>query len=219
MAMIEPKAADERRADESRFPTGLYLVRLAEVREVGPSAKFPNGNNRLVFDFEVADGPYKGKRSAIFVGKSVFRDPKTGKESNLVKLARSMGVQNPEKGFDPDTLIHKHFNAMCEQDTSSPEGRTWVRTVIPAGSPAAPTTPAGGPPRPPARPASAEVLYWYAGPDGAGEPVAKNESGIRDLILAAEARPAETLVCRDGTQDWKPIAELIPALANTQPLM
>ena len=217
MAMIEPKAADERRADESRFPTGLYLVRLAEVREVGPSAKFPNGNNRLVFDFEVIDGPYKGKRSAIFVGKSIFRDPNSGKESNLVKLARSMGVLNPEKGFDPDSLIHKHFNAMCEQDTSSPEGRTWVRSVIPAGGPA-PVAPAGGPPRPP-RPGHGEVRYWYAGPDGAAEPVLKNESEVRDLILTAEAKPADTLICREGTDAYRPIAELIPALAATQPLM
>jgi hypothetical protein len=218
MAMIAPKSQDERRVEESQFPTGMYLVKLAEVREVGPSAKFPNGNHRLVFDFEVADGPYKGKRSAMFVGKSLFRDSKSNKESNLVKLARSMGVVKPEEGFDPDLLVGKFFNAMCEQDASSPDGRTWVRAVTPAGAPAGQPTapPAPGtkpPPPPPKKPAAAPVpepaddSKWQLYDDHAGEYLPKTGKEVRAWFYEKKIAPDAVHVCPEGSDVVKPADE------------
>jgi len=210
MAMIEPKSQDERRVEESQFPTGMYLVQLKEVREIGPSAKFPNGNNRLVFDFEVADGPFKGKRTAYFVGKTIFRDAKTGKESNLVKLGRSMGVSKSETGFDPDTLVGKHFNAMCEQDTATPDGRTWVRAVTPAGAPGA-GQPAAKPPAPPLPPGAtksepaepADDSRWNVWDADTQSYLVMTGKEVRDFLLGQKMAPSAISVCPEGSQDVK----------------
>jgi hypothetical protein len=132
MAMITPAESKfERDPEEGNFPTGVYNCRLTEVRETGPSANYPNGNPRLIFEFTVDEGPYKGKKTVAFIGKTLHKS-KEGKESNLVKWARLMGVKNAEKGFDPDTLVGKVFQVMCEltDATGDKPARAWARTAM-----------------------------------------------------------------------------------------
>lgn len=137
MAMISPTEGKsfERDPEEGNFPTGVYLCKLTRVEETGPGAKFPNGNNRLVFEFTVDEGQYKGKTAIAFLGKTLHKS-KDGRESNLVKWARMMGVRDPEKGFDPDTLVGKVFQVTCEYTpgTNGHAGRAWARTAIIASS-------------------------------------------------------------------------------------
>lgn len=143
MAFIDPKSgkAFERDPEEGNIPTGLYLCELTRVSETGPSAKFPGSNNRLVFEFTVNDPNHShlnGKKAVTFVGKTLLKS-KEGRESNLVKLARMMGVVNPENGFDPDSLIGRKFNVMIEYTpgTNGEAGRGWARSAMAAGSPVA----------------------------------------------------------------------------------
>lgn len=149
MAMITPSEGKkfERDPEESNFPTGVYNCKLSRVEETGPSSKYPNGNPRIVFEFTVDDGPYKGKKAVAFIGKTLHKS-KEGRESNLVKWARLMGVQSPENGFDPDTLIGKTFQVMCEltPGTDGKPGRAWARQAIAAntGAPMTAPTPAAG---------------------------------------------------------------------------
>lgn len=144
MAMISPTEGKkfERDPEEGNFPTGVYICELSRVEEVGPGAKFPNGNNRLVFEFTVSAGPHAGKKAIAFLGKTLHKS-QDGKESNLVKWARMMGVANPEKGFDPDSLLGKPFQVMCEftAGTAGQPGRAWARTAITTAT-ATPTLPA-----------------------------------------------------------------------------
>jgi hypothetical protein len=134
--MIDPNDGKQRDRDpeEGNIPTGLYLCELSRVSEVAPSAKFPNGNPRLVFEFTLCDPNYpalRGKKAVTFLGKTLHKS-KEGKESNLVKWARMMGVANPERGFDPDTLLNKRFNVMVEltPGTNGEPGRGWARQAM-----------------------------------------------------------------------------------------
>jgi hypothetical protein len=137
MAMISPSEGKkfERDPQEGNIPTGLYLCELSRVQETGPSAKFPNGNPRLVFEFTILDGACKGKKAVAFLGKTLLKN-KEGRESNLVKWARMMGVPDPEKGFDPDGMLNKRFNVMIEltPGTNGEPGRGWARSVIAANN-------------------------------------------------------------------------------------
>jgi hypothetical protein len=147
MAMIMPTEGKgyDRDPEEGNYPTGMYVCVLTRVDEIDPSAKFPDGNRRLVFEFTLDDPnfpQFKGKKCAAFVGKTVFKSPKDGKESKLVTLARMMGVKEPEKGFDPDTLIGKKYHVMSEHL----DGRSWARQAVAiAGQPASP--PPAAPPQ------------------------------------------------------------------------
>jgi hypothetical protein len=149
MAMISPSEGKkfERDPQEGNIPTGLYLCELSRVQETGPSAKFPNGNPRLVFEFTILDGACKGKKAVAFLGKTLLKN-KEGRESNLVKWARMMGVPDPEKGFDPDGMLNKRFNVMIEltPGTNGEPPRGWARSVIAANNPAPAAPPASAPP-------------------------------------------------------------------------
>jgi hypothetical protein len=167
VALISP--TDQKKFDrdprEGDIPTGMYLCELTAVREVPPSAKFPNGNNRLVFEFTIADGPQRGKKPVIFLGKTLLKS-KEGRESKLVQFARMMGIAAPEKGFDPDTLLHKKYQVMVEYTpgASGEPGRGWVRSAMVAAPAAAATTsappPADLPPAPDAPPAPDPAALW-----------------------------------------------------------
>ena len=125
--------------------------------------------------------------AALFVGKTISKT-REGKESNLVKLGRSMGVVEPEKGFDPDMLLGKFFMVVTEFQ----DGRSWARNVfvenIVAPSPAAPKAP----PPPPKRPAApkaepADDTRWqfHAG----GEGVEWEEVSAKDIKAWLAANP------------------------------
>lgn len=134
--MITPEEGKkfERNPEEGNFPTGVYVCELSRVEETGPGAKFPNGNNRLVFEFTVLDPNFPqfgGKKAVAFLGKTLHKS-KDGRESNLVKWARMMGVVTPERGFDPEMLLGKKYQVTCEL-TPGRDGqpaRAWARTAI-----------------------------------------------------------------------------------------
>ena len=211
MAMILPEESKfERDPSEGQFPSGTYVCDLEAVREVGPSKKYPDSGNRLVFDFAVSDGPYKGKRAAQFVSKKLYSNPKQGKESGLVKLARQLGCPDPMKGFDPDQYIGKQFNVTVELTGTGDDARCWVRFVTPAtpGGPAA-SPPAGGPP--PRRGTTnagkpGPAFYWLdLNPEA--DPVKVEADKLRAYVDEHKLDARTLQVCPDGASEYKALVD------------
>lgn len=215
MAMIEPGEGKkyERDPEEGNIPTGIYLAELTEVREVGPSKKYPDGNNRLVFEFTVVDPKFPklgGKKACAFVGKTLFKN-KEGRESALVKLARTMGVANPEKGFDPDALKGRRYSVMIEytDGVNGEPGRGWVRNAMVApdaptfaGKPDTGPTPDDAPPDDDLTPGAAAKWDVY---DGKAKAWALNKSTleVQGTFDLSGGDPAAVYVRPHGTKDSK----------------
>lgn len=214
MAMILPTENSktfERDPEESRIPTGTYPARLERVSQVGPSKKFPDSGDRLVFEFVVSEGPYRGKKAATFVGKKLWRNAANNKESALLKLARQLGVADPMQGFDPELYIGKAFMIGCELQ----DDRAWVRFVSPAAdagggaTPAAPPPPSSnGAPPPPPRPSAPVTEYWVMWPE-AESPTKHPKQEVQERIEKKAIDIAELQVCLvgDPSQTWKSAKE------------
>ena len=203
--MPEPDKAFDRDPTEGQFPSGTYYCKLDRVTEVGPSKKFPDSGNRLVFEFVIADGPYAGKKAASFVGKKLWSNPKLNKESGLLKLARQLGCPDPMKGFDPDSYLGKHFQVTCELTGTGADARSWVRFVTPAvagSSPAAnPPSPGGPPPRRTNAGTPAPAFYWVE--LGDAEPTKVPADKLRGFIDEKKLDARELQVCPAGGSEWK----------------
>jgi hypothetical protein len=200
--------------EDYQFPTGIYMCRLNEVKEIGPRPDDEKKTPRLVFEFEVADGPYRGKRTTTFVKKNLFPGggAKNAKPSGLFKLAKSLGVIDPMAGFDTDQFVGKHYQIMCEQNE---DGRAWPTSYVPASPPG--QAPAGPPPRPgaaPPRPGTPAPprKFWLIGPGDASEREV-TEADIR-AAHAAGSLAEGTQVCPVGGSQWVSPAEAIPDLAS-----
>jgi hypothetical protein len=203
----------QRNPEDSNFPTGIYLSRLVEVADIGPKKDDPGGAGRLVFEFTVEDGPYKGKTASTFVFKKLYPKPtgRMGKASKLYDLAKSLGVIDPMAGFDTDQFVGKHYQIGVKNEGD----RAWVETVFPVAAPvpqaAAPARPNGPPPRPgqPPKPAPvAEPKCWYAPADG-GEPREKTKTEIFELVRAGVINPADdpVVMALDGNE-WVAVDKL-----------
>ena len=208
------------KGSEFDIPEGKYNARFTGVRLLeDKGAKDKDGKPlppAMSWDFTVIDGEQAGKKCDRVTGRQPT--PKSGCGKMLAAITDQILKDGTQ--YDVSQFVGKVYRVTVEEKPSGNGTRVSdnpapVRVYDGAGAP--PPTP-GGPPRPP-KPGHGEVRYWYAGPDGAADPVLKNESEVRDLILTAEARPADTLICREGTDAYRPIAELIPALAATRPLM
>lgn len=113
---------------------GTFYCLLTGIDEIDPDKNYDSTKNRLVFEFTVVDRkvPHiNGQKGVTIVTASVFKNRKTGQESNLVKLARSMGVVEPEKGFDPDMLLDKYYMVNFELH----DGKAFATRVMPAPGP------------------------------------------------------------------------------------
>lgn len=113
---------------------GTFYCLLTGIDEIGPDKNYDSTKNRLVFEFTVVDRKFPhlhGQKGVTIVTASVFKNKKTGQESNLVKLARSMGVVDPLKGFDPDMLLDKYYMVCFELH----DGKAFAKTVMPAPGP------------------------------------------------------------------------------------
>lgn len=113
---------------------GTFYCILSNIQEIDPDQKYDSKKNRLVFEFTVVDRkvPHlNGQKGVTIVTATVYHNRNTGQRSNLVKLATSMGVVNPEKGFDPDMLLDKHYYVRFELY----EGKSYAVNVIPAAGP------------------------------------------------------------------------------------
>lgn len=162
MVIDETTASPKQRNDEDyNFPTGVYTTRLVDVAELPPRADDERKTPRLVFEFEVVEGPYKGKKTATFVKKNLFAGggSRNAKPSALYKLAKSLGVIDPMVRWDTTQFIGKHYTVVVKNDSD----RAWPESILPTSAPAgaAPGSLASAPaaptaPRPPAPPASAE---------------------------------------------------------------
>jgi hypothetical protein len=206
--MPEPKQFDRDPA-ESQFPSGTYYCRLDRIQEI-PEKEAGKGP-RLVFEFVVADGQYTGKKTASFVGKKLWKNPKLGTEAPLCKLAKQLGCPDPMKGFDPDLYLGKYYQVTVELTGEGDQARAWVRFVCPAvagSSPAANPPASSGPPPRPGRGVTnagkpAPAFYWVETNPDAELVQAADLRKFFDDPANAGLDPRVTLVCPDGGSEYK----------------
>ncbi len=129
-------------SEESNIPTGVYTCRLTEVKEIAPKQDDERQTPRLVFEYEVVEGKYRGKKLASIVRKNLFAGggPKNAQPSHLYKLARSLGAADP-MNFDTDSFIGRTYTVVAENNDGK---RAWPTNVLPAAQPD--ETPAGNDP-------------------------------------------------------------------------
>ena len=167
----------------------------------------------MAWRFCVTEGEHAGRKVDRVTGREPT--PKSGCGKMLAAITDQ--ILRDGQQYDVSQFVGKLYRITVE---TKPNGNGTRVSDNPApvrvydGAPAAPTPPAGGPPRPP-RPAVAR--YWFAGKDGAADPIIKTEDEVRDLILASDADAKSTPLCPEGGSDWKPIGEVIPALKDTIP--
>jgi hypothetical protein len=152
MAFIKPSRPQYDPKDDLRSSGQFYSV-CSGVIELDPDPKYNSRKGRLAIEFTVVDPRFphlRGKKTASVVGASVYKDPKTGKESKLVQIARMMGVVDPLKGFDPDVFLDKYYYVSCELH----EGKAFPTIITPASAP----SPEGARTHKPTHPVDADVL-------------------------------------------------------------
>lgn len=156
MLLNKDTAGGQQRNDEDyNVPTGLYLCQFREAEEIPPKADDETKTPRLIFQFDIADGPYKGKKLCSFVRKNLFAGggAKNAKPSQLYKMARSLGAPDP-MNFDTEQFVGRYFQITAENLDGK---RGWPVSIIPAqqpaGAPSAPPPPGIYPPPPSSAPA------------------------------------------------------------------
>lgn len=115
---------------------GSFLCICTGTHDCDPDPKYPGSKDRLAIEFTVyapGQAGLHGKKTALVVTQSIYKDPKTGQESNLLKIGRMMGIVNPEKGFDPDVFLDKYYMVHCVRGTN---GKIYPKTLMPHGQPA-----------------------------------------------------------------------------------
>jgi hypothetical protein len=208
-------------ADEQRFPAGIYLCRLSEIREIGPKpgakttrrdrvtgqeVEVEDTTPRLVFAFEVVEGAYAGKRTVSVVRKVLAPRQAGRNSSRLYDLLRSLGVIDPTQGVDTEDLIGRHYRVVCQTDD---QGRAWPESFLPESAPVSPAPPA--PPAPPSpAPSSQPAGRWWVMAPGMQAPALMTLDQVRTVITSGEARIGDLQVMPESGGSWAPVTRAIP---------
>jgi hypothetical protein len=205
---------------------GIFFFQLTECKDIPPKAG--EKDDRVVFEFTVADGPHKGKKVATFCRKNLFPGkPGVSKPSNLYKTLRSLGVSDPMQGCDTDALIGKPYQIVCKRgDTGD---RVWPEAIMPAGMPtqtnlvagtaaAAPIGPsypvapaAGPPPRRSSTPAEPSYFLDAGEVSGIDHTVLLPVSRIKALVAEKPNLDWHNATVAKQGGDWEPLTVAVPA--------
>ncbi len=199
----ETAGQKQRNNEDYNFPSGIYNCKLVDVQQIEARADDERGTPRLVFEFEVMDGPCAGKKTATFVRKNLFAGggSRNAKPSNLYKLAKSLGCPDPRSGFDTTQFVGKLFTVVVKNDSD----RAWPENILPAAD-GATAKPSGPPPRKPqpsnATTSNGAVKFWLDKGDGTENLVTGDE--VRAHIFSKGIKAADVMVCPDGGSEWSP---------------
>jgi hypothetical protein len=184
--------------EDYNFPTGVYTCRLADVQQIQARTDDERQTPRLIFEFEVVDGQYKGKKTATFVRKNLFAGggSRNAKPSNLYKLAKSLGCADPMAGFDTTQFIGKLYTVVVKNDSD----RAWPESVLPANNAANVPTRQGPPPRK----SNAPVMQKYWIDTGDGNETLGTAEAVRAFIFEKGLKAADLMLCPEGGDEWKP---------------
>lgn len=210
MLLNQETAGGQQRNDEDyNFPSDIYLMRLDDVQELPPKADDERKVPRLVFEFSVVEGPYKGKKCSTFVRKNLFPGSRgQGNASALYKLLKSLGVVDPAAGVETKDLLGQYWRVGVKNTND----RAWPESFYPATAPATrPPSQSGPPPRKTAPPA--ERRFWV--PMGDETPLL-NVAEIRNLIEKSQLT-LDAEVCPEGGDEYKALVELLPELKDIIP--
>ena len=215
------------------FPAGTYLVAVTDA-EVKPTSK--GDGKRLAFELTVLDGPFKGRK--VWDGLNIENKNPTAQEIAHQQLSAICHATGVIRLSDVQELYNKPFEAKIgfqeaegEYDakntfkgakpaaggaTAAPAASAapkWAKkdaSAAPA-APAAPAKPAGpkGPPKAPAPAAKKDERKFYA---------YVNEETTEPMSAEDAVKlPADTMLCLEGTEDWKPASEFKLAPAAVTP--
>jgi pyruvate/2-oxoglutarate dehydrogenase complex dihydrolipoamide acyltransferase (E2) component len=215
---------------ESKFdvPVGTYAARLTECAE--KPSKTPGWGPQLAWNFEITDGPLRGKVATCWTGT----DPSL--KSGLGKLLRELlgrpiqvgEVITPEQFYGQPFLVTVGLNrdgdktrVIMVQPVGSPQAAAAVATgpsqqPAPAAAAApAPAAPGSGPaePPPPRRPQPAQAdapklarearQFWVFESDTAETPVRKSEADLSHWMATLKLDPSSVTCCLVGERDYK----------------
>lgn len=202
--------APQRNDEDYNIPSGLYLCEFRGVQEI--PAKEGDTLSRLVFEFELVDGPYRGKKLSTFVRKNMFAGNARGsKPSNLYKLAKSFGVADPVARFETDEHIGQRFQIVAKNEDGK---RAWPESFLPVQGqapyiPPAPTGVSAPPPPPnttiPAPPSPvagpADDSKWLVWIPEKKQYEAMTGAGVRAHLISHN--PDDVMLCAEGSQEVK----------------
>ena len=215
------------------FPAGDYNVAITDG-EVKPTAD--GSGQRFAFELTVLEGDFKGRK--VWDGLNIKNKSAQAQEIAHQQLSAICHATGVIKISNVGELLNKPFVAKIGFEGQRTDGdktydaRNTFKGAKPAGgavagapaassapkwakkdasaAPAAPAKPAApgapkGPPKPPAPAAKKDdrKFFAYVNEETQG-PLPADE---------ALALPAETMVCLEGTEDWKPVSEFKPAEA------
>jgi hypothetical protein len=205
-------------------PQGTYVAKFIALRErhFDQPSKFGGDGPRHEWQFEVVEGPQRGK----VVAKTTGTDP-TSPKSGCFKMLKGLLGRPPDPGEDIDTdaYVGRLYEVEWEPNPDSPQKNLSITTLrpyrgavqqpAPASAPGAGPTPPGNgaapPPRqgPPPRKAPAAAapparrFYVYTTQDDSGDPVTMDEKELHDYVHTSQRAPGTVTVCAVGEDEWK----------------
>ena len=216
------------------FPAGTYLVALTDA-EVKPTSK--GDGKRMAFELTVLDGPFKGRK--VWDGLNIENKNSVAQEiahqqlsaichaTGVIRLTdvqelynkpfeAKIGFQEAEGEYDAKNTFKgakpaKDGGSAAPAAAGGSSAPKWAKkpadAPVAAPAAAAPAKPAGpkGPPKPaaPAKAKDDRKFFAYVNDETQG-PLPADE---------ALALPADTMLCLEGTEDWKVASEFKPAPA------
>jgi hypothetical protein len=203
-------------------PQGTYLVKFVALRDrhFDQPSKFGGDGPRHEWEFEVLEGPQRGK----VVAKTTGTDP-TSPKSGCFKMLKGLLGRPPDPGehIDTDAYVGRLYEVEWEPNPDSPQKNLSIMGLRPhrgaapqpppAGQPApavsngttAPPPRQGPPPRKAqaAAPPPARRFYVYTTQDDSGDPVTMDEKELQDYVHTSQRAPGTVTVCAVGEDEWK----------------
>ncbi len=217
------------------FPAGNYNVAITDG-EVKPTAD--GSGQRFAFELTVLEGDFKGRK--VWDGLNIKNKNPQAQEiahQQLSAICHAVGVI---KITNVGELLNKPFEAKIGfEGARTVEDKTYdARNTFKGAKPAGGTVATGSAPASAApawakKGAAAAAPAVAAGKPGAGwKPPAKAAPAERKFVAyvndettapmpesEAFALPADTMICAEGTEDWKPVSEFKPAAPAPAPVV
>lgn len=213
------------------LPVGAYVGRFLGYRDAPPpqpGQRVPTGRDGnalqpgMIWEWEVTDGPEKGKIADRMTGKQ----PTPKSACTAIAAAVSGAMFQEGLSIDFTQFVGKlyRFNVepreMSDGTRVSALGLARAYDLEAAARGGQPTAAANGPPPqagPPPRPGPAgqqsfqeHRRYWIVRMQN-GPPELVTDAELSDFVRAG-ANPETELCCPEGTRNWVPIAQVRPDL-------
>jgi hypothetical protein len=187
------------------MPDGKYVARFKGVTMREATGQLDQRGNPMppgmTWDFEIVEGDQAGKKADKLTGRNPT--PKSGCGKFLAAIADAVLTDGQE--IDIGKFVDRIYRiTIIENRVSDNPAPVLVHDYKPGSAPAAPSRPA--PPSKPAPPsgngtAATNRKFWLD--CGNGQVDEFMEATAVDFLTGRGIDTAKTLVCVDGTEEWK----------------